>query len=251
MDRRIGEVFEWDGKVIMVCKSKPINKPELGCSKCVFNPSMTGEICNNYRKIRGACVGAHRKDGVSVHFVDITPGCATEKPDNLKERPIGDIFEWDGKMIEVCKGKYTHSVKCGACVFDNLKTWEPCSRYKKLRGLCWASERQDATQVSFKCVGQWEERMKKYYIIDIHPTLEDGEFGVTVEQVDVKEETKIEDTQPIAKIGYWFCPEHIVQKQGLNNCVEQLKQEMIKQRVETVQGICNDINALQTVKLSN
>jgi hypothetical protein len=72
VERKVGDVFEWNNKIIMVLKSEPTDMPEVGCSVCAFNPIKIGELCNEYRNIRGECIKEFRKDNTAVHFVDIT-----------------------------------------------------------------------------------------------------------------------------------------------------------------------------------
>lgn len=108
IERKIGETFEYEGKKIEV---KAASSDE--CDGCFFNTKCTLKS----KKLSGECDRDWRNDRKSVIFVEMQPQEAKE----IKERKVGEIFEYQGKKIRV-----EESSGCDGCFFKGR-----CSSLRK------------------------------------------------------------------------------------------------------------------------
>ena len=135
MERKIGETFEYEGE-----KLKVVNAG-TACDGCYFK----GKSCDNRNyDITGIC-GWTRKDNQPVRFIKVTEEQQDEQPheetEEVKERKIGEIFEFEDKKLQV---KESASSGCDGCFFDEQRI--PCSKY--VAGYCFKF-RADKKKVIF------------------------------------------------------------------------------------------------------
>lgn len=116
-ERKIGEVFDYEGKKLKVEEFKS------GCDGCFFD----GQCRKCKKEITGSCGSSIREDGKNVIFVDVQPQKETEKP---KERKVGEVFEYEGRKLKVmeetdgCTGCYFREYSChnhkiiGECLYS-------------------------------------------------------------------------------------------------------------------------------------
>ena len=133
MERKIGEIFEYEGKILRV-------KEVEGkiCKGCLFLNKCTCEI----KKSVGWCGVGMRSDKKDVIFVE-AKGIAHET-ETVKERKIGEKFDYYGKTLEVVE---TKSDTCYQCCFK--EETGRCSRIKSKTGVCDAHKRSDRRPVIF------------------------------------------------------------------------------------------------------
>ena len=98
MERKIGETFEFENKKIEV---KEVEKNI--CSNCFFDTMCIGKRID----ICGECYGKWRSDGKNVIFVEMQE--QPQKTEAVKERQIGEVFEYEGKKLKVVKAE----IRCG------------------------------------------------------------------------------------------------------------------------------------------
>ncbi len=81
MERKIGEIFELQGKWY-----KTIEDKRNVCDECAFCDA-EGSICDTYRDIIGHCSIGNRHDNISVTFVEIhkPTGIITSNPSDKKK----------------------------------------------------------------------------------------------------------------------------------------------------------------------
>ena len=89
MERKIGDTFEYQGKKLIVEESN-----NGSCVGCFFN----GQCPLIVRKTAGECQAESRVDNKYIIFVEVKEQQETEA---VKERKIGEIFNYDGKTLEV------------------------------------------------------------------------------------------------------------------------------------------------------
>ena len=135
MERKIGETFEYEGEKLKVIKAG------TACDGCYFK----GKSCDNRNyDITGIC-GWTRKDNQPVRFIKVTEEQQDEQPHEetgeVKERKIGEVFEFEGKKLQV---KESASSGCDGCFFDEQRI--PCSKY--VAGYCFKF-RADKKKVIF------------------------------------------------------------------------------------------------------
>ena len=136
MERKIGETFEYEGEKLKVIKAG------TACDGCYFK----GKSCDNRNyDITGIC-GWTRKDNQPVRFIKVTEEQEAEQPqkgaETIKERKIGEVFEYGGKTLQV---KESASSGCDGCFFDEQRI--PCSKY--VAGYCGFKFRADKKKVIF------------------------------------------------------------------------------------------------------
>ena len=130
MERKIGEVFEYEGKKIEVKES------DYGeCDGCILD----GKCTRDNMSITGHCEGIERDDGIEVIFVEVQE--QPQETEGIKERKIGEIFEFEDKKLQV---KESASSGCDGCFFDEQRI--PCSKY--VAGYCFKF-RADKKKVIF------------------------------------------------------------------------------------------------------
>ena len=132
MERKIGEIFEYEGKILRV-------KEVEGkiCKGCLFLNKCTCET----KGIVGWCGCGTRSDKKNVIFVEVKEQQETEA---VKERKIGEKFDYYGKTLEVVE---TKSDTCYQCCFK--EETGRCSRIKSKTGVCDAHKRSDRRPVIF------------------------------------------------------------------------------------------------------
>lgn len=128
IERKIGEIFEFEGKKIIV---KAASSDE--CDGCFFNTKCTLKS----KKLSGECDRDWRNDRKSVIFVE-----QQEKIEDIKERKVGEIFEYKEKKLKV---EEKASSDCYGCFFDEQHI--PCS--KNTLGYCGSEFRTDKKEVIF------------------------------------------------------------------------------------------------------
>lgn len=116
-ERKIGEVFDYDGKKLRVEEFRS------DCVGCFFD----GQCSKTIKETTGACGSSIREDGKNVIFVDVQPQEDTEEPN---ERKVGEVFEYEGRKLKVmeetdgCTGCYFREYSChnhkiiGECLYS-------------------------------------------------------------------------------------------------------------------------------------
>ena len=132
MERRIGEVFEYQGKIFRVKEAEG-----KICEGCSFLTKCTCEIKGEV----GWCGCGTRSDKKNVIFVEVKE---QQEPETVKERKIGEKFDYYGKTLEVVE---TKSDTCYQCCFK--EETGRCSRIKSKTGVCDMIKRSDRRPVIF------------------------------------------------------------------------------------------------------
>ena len=132
MERRIGEIFEYQDKILQVKEAEG-----KFCEGCVF---LTKCTCETKGEV-GWCGKGTRTDKKNVIFVEVKNQQETE---TVKERKIGEKFDYYGKMLEVVQ---TKSDTCYNCCFK--EETGRCSRLKSKTGVCDVIQRSDRRPVIF------------------------------------------------------------------------------------------------------
>lgn len=132
MERKIGEIFEYEGKILRV-------KEVEGkiCKGCLFLNKCTCET----KGIVGWCGCGTRSDKKNVIFVEVKE---QQELETVKERKIGEKFDYYGKTLEVVE---TKSDTCYQCCFK-----EETGRYSRIKSktrVCDAHKRSDRRPVIF------------------------------------------------------------------------------------------------------
>ena len=84
-ERRIGEVFEYEGKKLKVVEG------ENECDKCYFYNKI---YCTRIDRIAGACLMSRRIDNKSVRFVEVTEEHATQQAEQPRELNLCEILKY-------------------------------------------------------------------------------------------------------------------------------------------------------------
>lgn len=132
MERKIGDTFEHKGKKLIVEESN-----SGSCGGCFFN----GQCPLIVRKTAGECQAESRVDNKYVIFVEVQKQQETEA---VKERKIGEKFDYYGKTLEVVQ---TKSDTCYQCCFK--EETGRCSQIKSKTGVCDMIKRSDRRPVIF------------------------------------------------------------------------------------------------------
>lgn len=122
MERRIGEVFEFEGKNLKVIQSDD-------CCGCYFESEGKGCL-NKSHDLTGECNPLLRDFNVGVIFKDVEE----------IQRSIGEVFRLSGVEFEVAKGT------CEDCHFN----YGGCRVFRNALGECEYFRRIDRTNVCFK-----------------------------------------------------------------------------------------------------
>lgn len=69
MEREVGDVFNWNGKEIIVCEGN--GKWEDDCENCPFSRFYTNVGCEAFKGIRGLCLNCKRSDKKSITFKEL------------------------------------------------------------------------------------------------------------------------------------------------------------------------------------
>ena len=146
MERKIGETFEYKGKIFKVAEAKG----DI-CIGCFFNGRCFAS------DVAGECESEYRSDKKEVIFVEIQeqPQQA-EQPQEAeegRERRIGEVFEYEGKKLKVVEGEN----ECDKCYFYN-KIY--CTRIDRIAGACLMSRRIDNKSVKFVEVMEEPEKQQ-------------------------------------------------------------------------------------------
>ena len=152
-ERRIGEVFEYEGKKLKVVEG------ENECDKCYFYNKI---YCTRIDRIAGACLMSRRIDNKSVRFVEVTEEHETQqaeqpqKTEEIKERKVGEVFEFEGHKLKVVD---EGTCKCNECLFYRRE----CSLIRNVIGSCSEVHRTDKKSVIFVKVkdGQPQEQAEQ------------------------------------------------------------------------------------------
>lgn len=122
MERRIGEVFEFEGKNLKVIQSDD-------CCGCYFESEGKGCL-NKSHDLTGECSPLVRDFNVGVIFKDVEE----------IQRNIGEVFRLSGVEFEVAKGT------CEDCHFR----YGSCHVFRNALGECEYFRRSDRENVCFK-----------------------------------------------------------------------------------------------------
>lgn len=120
MERKIGNVFKFEGKWLKVQEGESLGS----CEHCYFE----NEDCARFRSFIGVCTHKERSDKKGVIFEDITyepeeqpkeqPQEEQQETEEIKERKIGETFEYQGHKLKVmesedgCTGCYLEDCLC-------------------------------------------------------------------------------------------------------------------------------------------
>lgn len=133
MERKIGEIFEYEGKILRVKEAE-----EERCDGCLFSNKCSCDI----KWSVGLCHCGMRSDKKDVIFVEAKD--LADETEAVKERKIGETFKYDGKTLEVVE---TKSESCYQCWFKEYNG--RCTRIKSKTGECGMVERSDKRPVIF------------------------------------------------------------------------------------------------------
>lgn len=131
MERKIGDSFEYEGKIFKVEEDK-----NFSCHRCFFNKKCTVAV----KKTAGQCQAGFRGDNKDVVFVKVAEGAQTEEP---KERKIGEVFEYQRTKLQVVKDEEGSCDKCFFFKEDNCRSRNPTA------GICNGYKRTDKKPVIF------------------------------------------------------------------------------------------------------
>ena len=148
MERKIGEIFKYKEKKLKVIE---ITK---GCDGCFFVGKCF--LSDN----AGQCKAVNRTDKKDVIFVEVQEKHETEE---LKERKIGEIFEFEGKTLKAIESKH---YTCYGCFFNG--NCVPCKNI----GYCGPEHRTDKKNIMFVEV----EQPQKLNLCDILKNCPQGEM---------------------------------------------------------------------------
>lgn len=130
MERKIGETFEYKGKIFKVAEAKG----DI-CIGCFFN----GRCFSS--DVAGDCESEFRSDKKDVIFVEIQE--QPQKTEEIKERKVGEVFEYEGHKLKVVTD--TDGRKCPKCFFYS----QDCSLIRDVTGYCLKEKRIDRKSVTF------------------------------------------------------------------------------------------------------
>lgn len=157
MERKIGEVFKFEGQWLKV------QEEEKGIDNLCEGCFLEKKDCARFRSFIGECTRSKRSDEKGVVFVDITykpreqqqeeqPQKETEE---IKERKIGETFEYQGKKLKVME---TEGSTCYNCYFK----YRDCDcDIRKVLGACLSETRTDNKPVIFKEVEEEAEEQQQ------------------------------------------------------------------------------------------
>ena len=126
-ERKIGEVFDYNGKKLRVEEFRS------DCVGCFFD----GQCSKTIKETTGACGSSIRKDGKNVIFAEVPPQKDTEEP---KERKVGEVFEYEGRKLKVME----EIDGCAGCCFREYS----CPNIR-ISGECLYSKRSNNKGVIF------------------------------------------------------------------------------------------------------
>ena len=132
MERKIGQTFEYEGKKLQVKESA-----SFSCDGCFFNNQ--SNPCN--RDVTGFCGYNFRTDKKKVIFVEVQE--QPQETEEIKERRVGEEFEYEGKKLKVVETEIT---KCDECYFLNNNA---CLKNYQVAGECSSRKRTDYKPIIF------------------------------------------------------------------------------------------------------
>ena len=132
MERKIGEIFKYEGKTFRVKEDE-----NYGCHGCFFYKRCTLSVI----KMVGQCDPDCRTDGKSVIFVEVQEH-QTGEHEAVKERKVGEVFEFEGHKLKVVD---EGTCKCNECLFYRRE----CSLIRNVIGSCSEVHRTDKKSVIF------------------------------------------------------------------------------------------------------
>ena len=152
MERKIGETFEYEGKTLRVEEDKCAS-----CDGCFFE-----RICSKYQSEKaGECSEYDRIDNKNVIFIEVKDEQPKET-EELKERKIGEVFEFEGKTLKAIESKH---YTCYGCFFNG--NCAPCKNIV----YCGPEHRTDKKNIIFVKV----EQLQKLNLCEILKNCPQGE----------------------------------------------------------------------------
>ena len=138
MERKIGETFEYEGH-----KLKVIDNSNNNCDNCFFY----NRDCSSIKDVIGFCSKGYRTDKKYVIFMksEESENQLKNETEELKERKIGEVFEFEGKTLKAIESKH---YTCYDCFFNSGN----CSKYNA--GYCEPKNRTDKKNIIFVEVEQ-------------------------------------------------------------------------------------------------
>ena len=156
MERKIGETFEYEGH-----KLKVIDNSNNNCDNCFFY----NRDCSSIKDVIGFCSKGYRTDKKYVIFMksEEPENQLNNKTEEIKERKIGEIFEFEGKTLKAIESKH---YTCYGCFFNG--NCVPCKNI----GYCGPEHRTDKKNIMFVEV----EQPQKLNLCDILKNCPQGEM---------------------------------------------------------------------------
>lgn len=107
MERKVGEIFEYNGEWYQCIHTK-----SLGCENCDL-ATKSNIHCSDVFEIRGECLSCYRKDGKSVIF--------------KKLEKVGEPFVYEGKVLQRLRSIDGYS--CVHCLFkEQACNFDSCDK---------------------------------------------------------------------------------------------------------------------------
>ena len=146
MEREIGNIFEYDGKMLEVVETKSDT-----CYQCCFKEN-DGRCSKNKSKV-GECEMIKRSDRRPVIFVEVNnvPKKQPQQTEKAKELKIGETFEYKGRKLKAIEKEGIDD--CDGCVLFK----EDCKRVHDLVGECEGKKRNDGKGVVFVDADEFDE----------------------------------------------------------------------------------------------
>ena len=167
MERKIGEVFKFEGRWLKVKEDA-----KNACRNCY----LSAKDCSKYISLVGECLDKKRSDNKDIVFEDVTykpreQPQEAEQPQKeievVNERKVGEVFEFEGKILKVVE---TIGSTCNNCYFEVRDC--DCENTRKVLGACLSETRTDNKPVIFVEVKKeakehQEERPQKLNLCEI------------------------------------------------------------------------------------
>lgn len=196
MERKIGETFDFEGKTLQVKESE-----RVCCDGCFFD----GKCYSSRQEVAGHCEAVNRGDNKEIIFVEVREQQQDEQPqdeqpqetEEIKERKVGEVFEYQGKKLRVEEIK---NGGCDGCFFDGqLPSF--CNKLT-LAGHCESEYRTDKKEVIFVEITeeQLQEQPQELNLCEILKYCPDGETFWSpmlgdVKLYDINQEAKMVDVK--------------------------------------------------------
>lgn len=116
MERKVGEIFQYEGKTYQVVES-------IRCNGCTFNRSVKCSTSSTIRELLGSCDSIKRKDSINVVFKEIN-----NMENNQLTIDIPEGMEIDLENSDLAKGiiRFKQSTITYEDVKDTLKLGKNC-----------------------------------------------------------------------------------------------------------------------------